>query len=161
MSYTRSNTVWWSMCAFYSFRTRFLIIGIQFEPTWKERNCLIIFVWDIKWYHNRKAWGWGGGSIHQTVSERTVSETETKCFVSTWVNLLVNVQVCWVVLVRENTSTQDLRMTAFMSGNVCLCACDLYNSAYVCMSIYVTTGLLWSRWIWCDIMSTGGSQTQR
>lgn len=56
--------------------------------------------------------------------------------VSMWVNVSVNVQVCWIALVRTCLPRIYGWLHSCLEVRVCLCSCDLYNSAYVCMSIY-------------------------
>ncbi len=107
--------------------------------------------------------------ISQRVTELWVvcglSELKTKCFVSMWVNVSVNVQVRWVALVR--TCLPWIYGWLYSCLGMCVWGCVSELCLYVRVtfiiqhiSVWASTGLLQS-WIWCDIMRAEGSWTQR
>lgn len=81
-----------------------------------------------------------------------LSELKTKCFVSMWVNVSVNVQVRWVALVR--TCLPWIYGWLHSCLGMCVCVCVTFIIQHI--SVWASTGLLQS-WIWCDIMRVEGS----
>lgn len=142
------------MCALYSYRTRLLTIGIQFEPAWKET------VWPINHFHFRdlKMMNWGFQAQYSSDSQWTDNVwdwDQVLCVhVSQPVGQCAGVLSCFSHGEHVYPGFMDDCIHVWICVSVC--ACNLYNSAYMWMSIYSTTGLLRLWWIWCDIMRAGG-----